>query len=80
MMNRVKKIENALVKKVLGNGGRWCNITMKATGEVFKVRRTGYKSFEDFDCDSCELLDEDGNVLVQASRPLEIAEYIAARY
>lgn len=75
-----KKIENAIIEKVLANGGRWCNLEMKATGETLKVVRTGYKSFEDFDRDSCKLVNENGDILVEADTPHGIAVYIMNNY
>lgn len=74
------KIAHSLATKVIGNGGRWCEITIKATGEIFRVIRTGYRSFEDALYDSFNLVDESGKVVESGDNLFEIAEWIRKRY
>lgn len=75
----VRKIEDEIISRVLSNGGRWCELKMK-TGETLRVVRTGYRSFEDFWKDSCKLVNENGETLIEADRPYVIAVYIAKYY
>lgn len=82
MVNKimVNKIADSIIDKVLKNGGRWCKLKMKKTGEELKVIRTGYRSFENFYKDSCNLVNEEGTVLVVAETPYGIAKYIFENY
>lgn len=44
-MNIVKTM-SALAKKEIQNGGRWCEVTLKRTGEVVRIERLGYRTTE----------------------------------
>lgn len=74
------RIANSLEVKMLANGGRWCEIVMKKTGEKLKVVRTGYGSFENVISDSANLVDMSGNVIVSGNSLYEIADYITKKY
>lgn len=76
----VNKIADSIIDKVLKNGGRWCKLKMKKTDEELEVIRTGYLSVEDFYKDSCNLVNEEGTVLVIAETPYDIAKYIFENY
>lgn len=74
------RIAYSLEDKVLKNGGRWCEITMRKTGETFQVIRTGYKSFEDALRDSFNLVDTKKKVVASGENLFEIADYILKTY
>jgi hypothetical protein len=40
-----KIIEN-IMNKMWSNGGHWCELTMKKTGETLFIQRRNYESFE----------------------------------
>lgn len=50
------------------------------TGEILKVVRTGYLSYECFDRDKCELVTESGEILVKGETPWTLAEYICKNW
>lgn len=74
------KIAHSLENKVLGNGGRWCEITIKKTGETFRVIRTGYRAFEDAIYDTFNLVDAAGKVVATGDNLFDIAEWIQKAY
>lgn len=76
----INKIAHSLESRVLKNGGRWCEIRMKATGETFIVSRTGFKSVEDALYDSFVLVNEDGELVVTAANLFELAAWIHSNY
>ena len=43
---RANKTEEALARREISNGGRWCEVVLKATGETVRVVRTGFGPME----------------------------------
>lgn len=74
------KIAKSLESKVLSNGGRWCTITMKATGEELTISRTGFRSFEDALYDSFCVKDSNGVTIAEADTLWGIADWIQSKY
>lgn len=79
-LRRVNKIEDELVKRMMKNLGRWCEITMKATGESFRVVRTGYGPMEYPEKDSAELRNSKGEVVCEGKTLFTVAKYICDNY
>lgn len=65
-----------LAQMELANCGRWCNITLKKTGEVLTLIRTGYGPMEYPQGDSHKLQNSQGQVLVEAESLEKVAQYI----
>lgn len=42
----VAKTTSALSKRIVANGGRWCEVALKKTGDVVRVVRVGYGPME----------------------------------
>ena len=81
MINRrMMKIREELTRRMMSNVGRWCEIIMKATGEKFKVIRTGYGPMEYPEKDPAELQDENGNIVYKAKDLYDLATWICERY
>ena len=53
--DRANRTEDALAKIEVANGGRWCEVVLKETGETVRVVRTGYGPMEHPDGDSHEV-------------------------
>ena len=78
MKNRIRYnlICEELINREMKNLGRWCEITMKKTGEVLTLVRTGYGPMEYPEKDNHELvLKSTGHVLISGSF-YECAKYI----
>lgn len=65
--DRYQRICKSLEEREMKNLGRWCEITMKKTGETFTLVRTGYGPMEYPTGDSHKLLNSEGEVVVEGS-------------
>lgn len=65
--DRYNKICKSLEDREMKNLGRWCEITMKKTGETFTLVRTGYGPMEYPTGDSHKLLNSKREVVVEGS-------------
>lgn len=78
--DRITKTVNKLSNLMMKNLGRWCEITIKKTGEKFKVVRTGYGSMEHPERDSAELKTMDGEIVYEAKNLYDMAKWLCERY
>ena len=74
--NMISKIEDELVRRETEHLWRWCEITMKRTGQVLRIVRTGYGPAEYPERDSHEIQDEDTNVIFSGERLWDVANWI----
>ena len=51
----IRKTVNELAKREIRNCGRWCEVTLKRTGETILISRTGYGPMECPENDSHEI-------------------------
>lgn len=65
--DRYQRICKSLEEREMKNLGRWCEITMKKTGETFTLVRTGYGPMEYPTGDSHKLLNSKDEVVVEGS-------------
>lgn len=74
------KLRDLAIRKLadleIANCGRWANITLKRSGEVFTLQRLGYGPMERPHSDRHQLLNSEGQVLVVGEDLGEIADYI----
>lgn len=77
---RITNATNSLAKEMMNNLGRWCEITMKKTGEKFKVVRTGYGPMEYPERDSAKLVNENGEVVYEGETLTDVAKWICENY
>lgn len=70
-----RKAVSAIASKEIGNCGRWCEITMRNTGTVLKIVRTGYGAMERPETDGHEIL-INGEVIANCKDLYEAADFI----
>ena len=76
---RVNKTVQALAKKEIAEHlGRWCEVTLKRTGETVKVVRTGYGPMERPEWDKHEIK-IDGEVVESFDNLREVAKWLCER-
>ena len=74
---RQSKVVDALAKRMVSNCGRWCEITMKRTGEVITIVRTGYGPMERPESDTQEV--HVGNEVIPFKDLYDVATWICER-
>lgn len=80
-MNRILKIEEAIAKKEIANGGRWCELTMKKNGDVITIERVGYGPMERPEWDAHKLIVNGSQLFgTEFSNLGQVAAWIAERY
>lgn len=79
-MNRITRIEKAIINQIKGNGGHWIELEMK-NGDKLYIQRQNFESFENLEKEKFSL------TLNGANKPFlsrinirEVSEYINQNY
>lgn len=75
---RVQKTADALSDKIVANSGRWCEVTLKKTGETITVMRESYGPMERPMYDEFNI-EFDGGKIIEFKNLLEVAQWMCNR-
>lgn len=69
------RIKNEIMNRIRNNGGIWCEVAMKRTGEHVHIGRLGLSSFEALELDRFTVAVH-GTIIANNIKAEEIANYI----
>lgn len=78
MISRITRTEYELIEMEMKNLGRWCEVTLEATGEVVEVIRTGRGPMGYPEHDSHEVK-IDGQIVAEFDNLYGVAEWLCNR-
>jgi hypothetical protein len=78
---RIAAVEEALARREIANCGRWCEVTIKKTGDVIRIIRLGYGPMEQPEWDAHKLVINGSELYgTEFSNLGQVAAWICERY